>query len=161
MSVRYVACPFPSPLSFSWLGCRVVLNPGFLHTAVSSPFPSASALEASRISATAGFWGSSAADTSCGCSTGCSRPGAEGEGSTRPCSFVPLQPGCPPVPQVGRGPRGPYGGWTEGHRRLTARGSRGGKDKLVGMSSGTLNFLKLKLPNSLSLSELSELSLAG
>ena len=43
VSVRYVAFPFPSPLSFSWLGCRVVLNPGFLHTAVSSPFPYRSA----------------------------------------------------------------------------------------------------------------------
>ena len=40
VSVRYVAFPFPSPPSFSWLGCRAVLNPGFLHTAVSSPFPS-------------------------------------------------------------------------------------------------------------------------
>ena len=39
VSVRYIAFPFPSPPSFSWLGCRAVLNPGFLHTAVSSPFP--------------------------------------------------------------------------------------------------------------------------
>ena len=46
--VRYVAFPFPSPLSFSWLGCRVVLNPGFLHTAVSSPFPSQRAVGLER-----------------------------------------------------------------------------------------------------------------
>ena len=112
-----------------------------------SAFPAAS--EASRISATAGSWGSSAADTSCGCSTGCSCPG---EGSTRPCSCrsalqratsramdVRLSLGSlgvlQPAQAFPRGPCGPY----EGRKcwRHAARGSRGGwreKHKLEGIS---------------------------
>ena len=42
-----------------------------------------------RIRATAGSWDSSSADTSCGCSTGCSRPGAAREGSVQPCPSEP------------------------------------------------------------------------
>ena len=78
-----------------------------------SAFPAAS--KACRISATTASWGSTAADTSCRCSTGCST------------LFVPLQLGCSAEPRVGRWTSAfRWGAWGCCSQPKRSRGPRAG-----------------------------------